>query len=207
MLPIGGSGDFGSSPFFGQLTAQATGLLEFDYVACRTPKHNSRSRMNRRGHALICEALASSPDCHCAVHREPRSSGNRRGFGLERGVVGGAGPSSPMRRRKRKRPNYPGALPLRRRQPDAPRVRAPEKAPLNSKDLSRWAMPVVENMHGDFYISVYVVARSAIPRSCGGYAPPDRCSPFELHEFENCLAQPLLNAERAISGNQATLSR
>ena len=57
MLPIGGSGDFGSSPLFGQLTEQATGLLEFDYVACRTPKHNSRSRMTRRGHALICERI------------------------------------------------------------------------------------------------------------------------------------------------------
>jgi hypothetical protein len=40
-----------------QSQEQATGLLEFDCVACRTPKHNSRSIMNRRGHALICECI------------------------------------------------------------------------------------------------------------------------------------------------------
>jgi hypothetical protein len=36
MLPIGGSGDFGTSPFFRQLTEQAAGLPVFDQVACRT---------------------------------------------------------------------------------------------------------------------------------------------------------------------------
>jgi hypothetical protein len=44
MLPIGESGDFGRSPFLGQLTGQATGLYQLGGVS--GPKHNRGREIN-----------------------------------------------------------------------------------------------------------------------------------------------------------------
>jgi hypothetical protein len=47
MLPIGESGDFGSSPFFGQLIGRAASACLHPVRGVPDPKHNSGPRINR----------------------------------------------------------------------------------------------------------------------------------------------------------------
>jgi hypothetical protein len=48
-----GSGDFGKSPFYGQLTEQATGLPALDYVACRTRSTIAGRAINAARHDFV----------------------------------------------------------------------------------------------------------------------------------------------------------